>query len=90
MRPRTRDLCRASVGVDNLKSAAKLIVSGAVKTRPVSATFGTTPKVCVEVLQRNGIGVRASHQIWNTAFDYPHRTLGILDEVFAGNSAIHD
>ncbi len=39
----------------------------------------------VEVLQRTGIGVRASHQIWNTAFDYPHRTLGILDE-FCGET----
>lgn len=38
----------------------------------------------VEVLQRNGIGTRASHQVWETAFDYPHRTLGVLDEFFAG------
>lgn len=38
----------------------------------------------VNVLQRNGIGVRASHQVWDTAFDYPHRALGILQEFFAG------
>lgn len=41
----------------------------------------------LEVVQRNGIGVRASHQIWDTAFDYPHRTITILDEFFAGNLA---
>jgi hypothetical protein len=38
----------------------------------------------VEVLTRNGIGVRAAHQIWDVAFDYPHRALGIIDEFFAG------
>lgn len=38
----------------------------------------------VGVLNRNGIGIRAAHCIWDTSFDYPHRALGILDEFFAG------
>lgn len=38
----------------------------------------------VATLGRNGIGVRASHQVWDTAFDYPHRALSILVDFFAG------
>ncbi len=37
-----------------------------------------------KILQENGISVRASHLIWDTWNDYPHRALEIIEEARAG------
>lgn len=36
------------------------------------------------VLVANGFSARASHLIWSTAFDYPHRALAIVADALAG------
>lgn len=37
-----------------------------------------------EVLQRNGLSVRASHRLWESWRDYPHRCLALLEDALAG------
>lgn len=38
----------------------------------------------VAVLRRHGIGVQASHLIWDWAFDFPHRALLDVEDALAG------
>lgn len=38
----------------------------------------------LEVLTDKGLGVRASHYVWDDCFDYPHRALKTVEEAFAG------
>ncbi|NTJ67581.1 hypothetical protein G6M50_06355 [Agrobacterium rhizogenes] len=42
----------------------------------------------MSVMRKNGLGIRASHQIWNCWKDYPHRCLPIIEKALAGE--IHD
>lgn len=38
----------------------------------------------VDVLKRSGLSQRAAYAIWDKAFDYPHRAIGIVTAALAG------